>query len=60
MMIVKDQTISYMGQHDEQQLAGADQVVNLGGKWIMPGLMLIYIGIPFTRYRGRYAAEAMA
>lgn len=35
MMIVQDDTISYVGQHDEQQLADADQVVNLGGKWIM-------------------------
>ncbi|MFR0656921.1 hypothetical protein SB719_20460, partial [Pantoea sp. SIMBA_079] len=39
MMIVQDQTISYIGQHSEEQLADADQVVDLGGKWIMPGLV---------------------
>jgi len=52
MMIVQDHTISYIGQHDEQQLADADEVVNLAGKWIMPGLVNAHSHIVMTLLRG--------
>ena len=52
MMIVQDQTISYIGQHSEEQLADADQVVDLGGKWIMPGLVNAHSHIVMTLLRG--------
>lgn len=52
MMIVQDQLISYIGPHSEEQLADADQVVNLGGKWIMPGLVNAHSHIVMTLLRG--------
>lgn len=52
MMIVKDQLISYIGPHSAERLAEATQVVNLGGKWILPGLVNVHSHIVMTLLRG--------
>jgi len=52
MMIVQDQSIIYIGKHNEVLLADADQVVDLIGKWVMPGLVNTHSHILMTILRG--------
>ncbi|OAH58694.1 5-methylthioadenosine deaminase [Domibacillus aminovorans] len=52
MMIVQNQSILYIGQHSADRLIGADQVVDLGGKWVLPGLVNTHSHIVMTLLRG--------
>jgi 5-methylthioadenosine/S-adenosylhomocysteine deaminase len=52
MMVVQDQLISYIGERSEELLADADQVVDLAGKWVMPGLVNTHSHILMTLLRG--------
>ncbi|WP_408011780.1 amidohydrolase family protein [Pseudalkalibacillus sp. A8] len=52
MMIVADQFISYIGPHSLDRMADADQVVDLGGKWVLPGLVNVHSHIVMTLLRG--------
>lgn len=52
MMVVQEQSISYIGERDEKLLANADQVVDLAGKWVMPGLVNTHSHILMTLLRG--------
>lgn len=52
MMVVQDQTISSIGPHSKEQLKDADQVIDLGGKWVMPGLVNAHSHIVMTLLRG--------
>jgi len=52
MMIVQDQSIIYIGERNEELLIDADQVVDLAGKWVMPGLINTHSHILMTLLRG--------
>ncbi|GGJ55845.1 amidohydrolase family protein [Virgibacillus salexigens] len=52
MMIVQDQFITYIGSHSKEQLVDVDQVVDLAGKWVMPGLVNTHSHIVMTILRG--------
>ncbi len=52
MMIVQDQSIIYIGERIEELLADADQIVDLAGKWVMPGLVNTHSHILMTLLRG--------
>ncbi|MFF2878975.1 amidohydrolase family protein [Gottfriedia sp. NPDC057991] len=52
MMIVQNQFITYVGNHSEELMKDADQVVNLQGKWVMPGLVNTHSHILMTLLRG--------
>ncbi|WP_179194884.1 amidohydrolase family protein [Bacillus sp. EAC] len=52
MMIVQDQSIIYIGKHNEELLVDADQVVDLTGKWVMPGLVNTHSHILMSLLRG--------
>jgi len=52
MMIVQNQSIIYIGERNEELLADADQVVDLIGKWVMPGLVNTHSHILMTLLRG--------
>ncbi|MCM3162685.1 amidohydrolase family protein [Metabacillus litoralis] len=49
MMITEDQQITYIGK---QELADVDQVVDLKGKWVLPGLVNAHSHILMTLLRG--------
>lgn len=52
MMIVDDQKISYIGPSSADLLSDADQVVDLRGKWVLPGLVNVHSHILMTILRG--------
>lgn len=52
MMIVHDQAISYIGPHSDEHLVDIDEVVDLHGKWVMPGLVNTHSHILMTILRG--------
>jgi 5-methylthioadenosine/S-adenosylhomocysteine deaminase len=52
MMIVQDQTISYIGPQSNEQLVDVDQVVDLHGKWVLPGLVNVHSHVLMTILRG--------
>lgn len=52
IMLVEDQSISYIGPSSIELLLDADQVVDLGGKWVLPGLVNIHSHILMTILRG--------
>ncbi|MEH6938979.1 amidohydrolase family protein [Bacillus sp. JJ664] len=52
MMIVQNQSIIYIGERNEEVLVDADQVVDLAGKWVMPGLVNAHSHILMTLLRG--------
>ena len=52
MMIVQNQSILYIGEHSADKLIGADQVVDLYGKWVLPGLVNAHSHILMTLLRG--------
>ncbi|WP_224752644.1 amidohydrolase family protein [Metabacillus arenae] len=52
MMIVEDQIISYIGPYSADLLEEADQVVDLGGKWVLPGLVNTHSHVLMTILRG--------
>ncbi|SDI02504.1 amidohydrolase family protein [Alteribacillus bidgolensis] len=52
MMIVENQSIVYIGQHDPNKLIDIDQVVDLGGKWVLPGLVNTHSHVVMTLLRG--------
>ncbi|MET3194030.1 amidohydrolase family protein [Gottfriedia sp. OAE603] len=52
MMIVQNQSIIYIGERNEELLTDADQVVDLIGKWVMPGLVNTHSHILMTLLRG--------
>ncbi|GGI15054.1 amidohydrolase family protein [Gottfriedia solisilvae] len=52
MMIVQNRSIIYIGERNEELLADADQVVDLIGKWVMPGLVNTHSHILMTLLRG--------
>ncbi|MCM3410028.1 amidohydrolase family protein [Metabacillus litoralis] len=49
MMITEDQQITYIGK---QELADVDQVIDLKGKWVLPGLVNAHSHILMTLLRG--------
>ncbi|PGT92001.1 amidohydrolase family protein [Bacillus sp. AFS040349] len=49
MMITENQQITYIGK---QELADVDQVVDLKGKWVLPGLVNAHSHILMTLLRG--------
>ncbi|MFV2047058.1 amidohydrolase family protein [Metabacillus litoralis] len=51
MMITEDQQITYIGK-GKQELADVDQVVDLKGKWVLPGLVNAHSHILMTLLRG--------
>lgn len=52
MMVVQDELISYIGERSEELLTDVDQVVDLAGKWVMPGLVNTHSHILMTLLRG--------
>lgn len=52
MMIVDDQKISYIGPTSTDLLSDVDQVVDLCGKWVLPGLVNVHSHILMTILRG--------
>jgi 5-methylthioadenosine/S-adenosylhomocysteine deaminase len=52
MMIVDDQKISYIGPSSADLVSDADQVVDLRGKWVLPGLVNVHSHILMTILRG--------
>ena len=52
MMVVQDKSISYIGQYSEDKLTDVDQVVDLHGKWVLPGLVNAHSHILMTLLRG--------
>ena len=52
MLVVQNQHISYIGKRDEEQMKNADYVVDLAGKWVMPGLVNTHSHILMTLLRG--------
>lgn len=52
MMVVQDELISYIGERSEALLTDVDQVVDLAGKWVMPGLVNTHSHILMTILRG--------
>lgn len=52
MMVVQDKCISYIGQYSEDKLTNVDQVVDLHGKWVLPGLVNAHSHILMTLLRG--------
>ena len=52
MMVVQDKCISYIGQYSEDKLTDVDQVVDLHGKWVLPGLVNTHSHILMTLLRG--------
>jgi len=52
MMVVQDKCISYIGQYSEDKLTDVDQVVDLHGKWVLPGLVNAHSHILMTLLRG--------
>lgn len=52
MMVVQDELISYIGERSEELLTNVDQVVDLAGKWVMPGLVNTHSHILMTLLRG--------
>lgn len=52
MMIVDDQKISYIGPTSTDLLSDVDQVVDLRGKWVLPGLVNVHSHILMTILRG--------
>ena len=52
MMVVSGDIIDYIGAHSGERLAAADRVVDLGGKWVMPGLVNVHSHIVMTILRG--------
>lgn len=52
MMIVENQSISYIGPYSIKRLADTDLVVDLGGKWVLPGLVNVHSHIVMTLLRG--------
>ncbi|WP_129731510.1 amidohydrolase family protein [Ectobacillus funiculus] len=52
MLIVEDQLISYIGPHSPERLAKTNRVVDLGGKWVLPGLVNAHSHIVMTLLRG--------
>ncbi|WP_413375052.1 amidohydrolase family protein [Alkalihalobacillus sp. 1P02AB] len=52
LMIVEDQVISYIGSYTSAQLTDVNQVVDLLGKWVMPGLVNTHSHIVMTILRG--------
>ncbi|WP_121663727.1 amidohydrolase family protein [Metabacillus litoralis] len=51
MMITEDQRITYIGK-GKQELADVDQVIDLKGKWVLPGLVNAHSHILMTLLRG--------
>ncbi len=52
MMIVDGKVISYIGSHCSEQLGQVDKVVDLDGKWVMPGLVNTHSHVVMTILRG--------
>lgn len=52
MMVVQDKCISYIGQYSEGKLTDVDQVMDLRGKWVLPGLVNAHSHILMTILRG--------
>ncbi|MFP3668060.1 amidohydrolase family protein [Priestia sp. SIMBA_032] len=52
MMVLQDKSISYIGQYSEDELTNVDQVVDLHGKWVLPGLINAHSHILMTLLRG--------
>lgn len=52
MLIIEDQLISYIGPHCTERIAKANQIVDLGGKWVLPGLINAHSHIVMTLLRG--------
>ncbi|MCS7462740.1 amidohydrolase family protein [Paenibacillus doosanensis] len=52
MMVVERGAIVYIGDHAEELLAGADEIVDLAGKWVLPGLVNTHSHIVMTILRG--------
>ncbi|MGG0471436.1 amidohydrolase family protein [Priestia aryabhattai] len=52
MMVLQDKSISYIGQYSEDELTDVDQVVDLHGKWVLPGLINAHSHILMTLLRG--------
>lgn len=52
MMVVQDHLITYIGERSENLLADAAHVVDLAGKWVMPGLVNTHSHILMTLLRG--------
>ncbi|WP_088066441.1 amidohydrolase family protein [Gottfriedia luciferensis] len=52
MMVVQDQLITYIGEHSKERMKDVDHVVNLNGKWVMPGLVNTHSHILMTLLRG--------
>jgi 5-methylthioadenosine/S-adenosylhomocysteine deaminase len=52
MMVVEDQLIIYIGVRSEELLADTDNIVDLAGKWVMPGLVNTHSHILMTLLRG--------
>ncbi|MFC7392014.1 amidohydrolase family protein [Scopulibacillus cellulosilyticus] len=52
MMIVEDHKITYIGPKNEEKLKSAEKVIDLTGKWVMPGLVNVHSHIVMTILRG--------
>lgn len=52
LMIVENEIITYIGAYCQEKLREAETVVDLGGKWVMPGLVNTHSHIVMTLLRG--------
>ncbi|WP_445505658.1 amidohydrolase family protein [Niallia sp. 03091] len=52
MMLVENQSITYIGSPCKEKMEEADEVVDLGGKWLLPGLVNAHSHIVMTLLRG--------
>ncbi|WP_445486792.1 amidohydrolase family protein [Niallia sp. 03133] len=52
MMVVENQWITYIGDPWKEMLQESDEVVDLGGKWVLPGLVNAHSHIVMTLLRG--------
>lgn len=52
MLVVENAMIEYIGPYDEDHFTEGVQIVNLNGKWVMPGLVNTHSHILMTILRG--------
>ncbi|WP_336511533.1 amidohydrolase family protein [Alteribacter salitolerans] len=52
MLVVEGKLITYIGEYDQQEREKADEVVDLHGKWVLPGLVNTHSHIVMTILRG--------
>ncbi|MBM7644109.1 5-methylthioadenosine/S-adenosylhomocysteine deaminase [Scopulibacillus daqui] len=52
MMLVEGEKIKYIGPKTEEKCQEADRIVDLSGKWVMPGLVNVHSHIVMTILRG--------